>query len=302
MIRKLKYGLARLRDELTNTEDYWHLPFIAREIEQSKNLDRYFLDVRKKAEYPFAFKNGIPMVNVNDKAVELPVTILNFGLGVLDQEVVKEASVLAVFQWLKNNQQEDGSWLQQFEDSTYELKSGWVSGMTQGLAISFLARAAHKKLINYDEAFAMLEKAKFAMLSELCVQNTTCGPIIEEYPGTSSYVLNGFIFSLYGLYDYGLLTGDYADFEKFEQSLACVTPDFDFRGWTYYDKKGLIASRLYHNLHLEMMKSMFLLTEKPVYNKFYKRWKKYERLYFIFVLFKAKQKLMGLSKIDTLDK
>jgi hypothetical protein len=302
MLSKLKYGLVRLRDELTGKEDYWHIRFMARELSDIQELQYYYLDLHKKSEYPFELKGLIPVVTINDRKLELPVTILNYGLGWLDRYPEGgDAAILAVYKWLKENQQPNGAWLQNFDDATYKLESGWVSGMTQGLAISFLIRCVKRGLVERHEVEEILQLALDCMLSDLCKGTTDFGPFIEEYGGTNSHVLNGFVFSLYGLYDYSIYKNDASHFELYESTLAALISRYNFSGWTYYDANKLIASRLYHNLHVEMMKSLFLLTNRKVYKKYYQKWKRGDYLFFIFVLIKAAQKMLGLSKMDTLD-
>lgn len=89
-----------------------------------------------------------------------------------------------------------------FED----LKSGWYSAMSQGHAISLLARAFHHSGGNRKYLRAAVNALKpFSVTSSnggVLAKFMGTLPFYEEYPTTpSSFVLNGFIYSLLGLYD-----------------------------------------------------------------------------------------------------
>ena len=77
-----------------------------------------------------------------------------------------------------------------------------------------------------------------------------------EYP-EKPIVLNGYIFSLFGIFDYYLQTKNDNVYEVFNKSLSSLKEElnkFCFEEWTYYDLGGNIASPFYHGLHIELLK------------------------------------------------
>ena len=109
--------------------------------------------------------------------------------------------------WLCENIDSSGNWptMHNKKIGDEELLAPWPSAMSQGLALSVLARAYKN-----TEDSTYIVSARKAILSfgktieEGGVRtNNTFGVFYEEYPlgSNSTHVLNGFIYSLYGLYD-----------------------------------------------------------------------------------------------------
>jgi hypothetical protein len=305
MLKKLKYGLSRFKSELIGKTDYWHTTMNSRNYSLHGEIDKYYVDISEKGKYPFKTQNNIPIVKINEQDLILPVTVLNYGLGLIDlfsdNNTDLSYKIKSVSNWLIENQTQNGFWSTPIKDATYNLSENWLSGMVQGLAISFFIRGTYHKILSYDEIKNSLDLALKTMLSDKIVNHSVNGEIIEEYGGTKTNVLNGFIFAIYGLADYGKFTGDFSFFHRFEKSLYNILPVYDYYSWSYYDSKKLIASRFYHELHIEMLRSMYFFTRKEKYNEYYRKWEKAKTLSFIFILSKAIQKIAGLKKIDTLE-
>ncbi|MGB5989340.1 MAG: D-glucuronyl C5-epimerase family protein [Marinifilaceae bacterium] len=307
MLNKLKYGFERLVEEFLGKEDYWHIQFYPIPMKEVIHNNRYYLDVAAKSNYPFEKLNGIPLVAINDRKCYFVITILLYGLGLIDQYLISnkeicKKDILTVYDWLISNQTPEGAWEIFFEDSTYGLKSGWVSGMAQGLALSFLIRCSKLGFVDERKSVVIIELTKEFMLSSRILNLTKTGRIIEEYEGTNTNVLNGFIFALYGLYDYGLFVNDMSLFNEFEKTLCSNLENYRILLWSTYDSKHTISSRYYHNLHINMMKSLSDITNKTIYLRYAKVWKLGDKIFPIFVVSKGIQKLFALNKIDTLDK
>ncbi|KAH9282231.1 D-glucuronyl C5-epimerase [Echinococcus granulosus] len=129
---------------------------------------------------------------------------------------------MAAAEWLVQNQAQDGSWrisAKHVLTRDIYLKPGWCSAMGQGQGISLLVRASH---VTGDEVFlkaahrALGPFSRSVQLSQS--SDEECGvranflgqstlPWYEEYPAIPSvFVLNGFIYSLIGLYDLSKMT------------------------------------------------------------------------------------------------
>lgn len=67
---------------------------------------------------------------------------------------------------------------------------------------------------------------------------------LEEYPQRPRRsVMNGWVFSLFGLYDASLVDARFAGpFKHSAETLACHLDDYDAGFWSYYDQERRIAS------------------------------------------------------------
>lgn len=157
--------------------------------------------------------------------------------------------------WLARNQDEKGGWAVPVERSIAERKlvlpPGWHSAMAQGHGISVLTRAFkefddRKYLKSALSALDLFRKNS----SEGGVRASFFGiPWYEEYPTTpGSFVLNGFLYSLIGLYDLSQLdvTSESEDvrlkvteaaelYKTGIQSLKQLLPLYDTGSGTIYD-------------------------------------------------------------------
>jgi heparosan-N-sulfate-glucuronate 5-epimerase len=298
---KLKYGINRLFEEIIGKEDYWHVATPYRN-KNALDISTYPLDLTKKANYPFEIKNNIPVVTINNVPTEIATTILFFGLGLIDTGYRKNTDTLSsIIKWLTDHQENDGSWKINYADKTYHLESGWYSGMVQGLAISFFIRTVNLKLIDETKGKQIIEKALDFMLSGKTISIYKDCKIIDEYGSTNTCVLNGFIFSLISLWDYGVFKNDFSLFQTYENSLNNILKKYHYGLWSYYDIKRIIASSYYHRLHINMLTWLNTVAPDDIYKSSLKKWKR--GLYFkaFYILAKAFQKFFNLSKIDTLD-
>ena len=122
----------------------------------------------------------------------------------------------------------------------------WISAMVQGLAISLLIRGY--RMTQQPELLALcLAATKVFELDvrEGGVRTWEDGhPLYEEYPGYPlPRVLDGFLFSLLGLYDLSAETGDGRATELFRNGVDGLKHMLGF--WNYRDKWSWYASREY---------------------------------------------------------
>jgi hypothetical protein len=102
----------------------------------------------------------------------------------------------------------------------------------------------------------------------------------EEYPSAiPSYVLNGYIYSVFGILDLYRVTHR----EELKSLwLDCVKtletnlPKYDVWYWSRYDqlKKELVSFYYQKNVHIPLMQIMFELTKKEIFNYYAKKWTK----------------------------
>ncbi|HZT15002.1 MAG TPA: D-glucuronyl C5-epimerase family protein [Gaiellaceae bacterium] len=170
---------------------------------------------------------------------------------------------------------------------TFHLPPPWLSGITQGQAASLFVRL-HQETGEppYAEA-ARLSLAPLARpTSEGGVQVLLDGlPVHEEYPTEPpSYVLNGGLFALFGLYDAGLGLSDaeaLAAFEETAQAYAQSLHRWDLGYWSRYDLYPHplvnVASSSYHHLHISQLDALARLSPLPQFPAMRERFRAYER-------------------------
>ncbi|KAM3719881.1 D-glucuronyl C5-epimerase [Dirofilaria immitis] len=198
--------------------------------------------------------------------------------------------------WLANNQDEYGGWSVPVERSIADkrliLPAGWHSAMAQGHALSVLTRAY---VVTNDAKYLQIAKralrlfkteaAKGGVLNELFGH-----PWFEEYPTTpGTFVLNGFLYSLIGLYDFAQVSSSHDDeidsatlFSMGLESLRIFLPLFDTGSGTFYDLRHLglktapnLARWGYHSVHIYLLKWLYIITKDEFLNETANRWASY---------------------------
>ncbi len=278
---------------------YWDSITPCQVEEPASSLDRYYLNMETKYYYPFNFSSdGIPLYKMDfNKEIFQPTVICQYALGVYeklfktgfnDQDLLNKFIKQA--NWLVKNQKKlnNGSgWELRFDIPVYKLKQPWISALTQGEAISVLCRAFKltKKEIYLETAEAAMVPFQYD-ISEGGVRNYFNNiPVYEEYPSRKlNFVLNGFIFSLFGLYDLYLTTKDKRAKELFTQgvgSLLKLLKFFDTGIWSQYNlyryPQVYLSSYKYHRLHIEQLKVLSILTKEKELEYYYFTWKEYDR-------------------------
>src|SRR5271165_6247043 len=142
----------------------------------------------------------------------------------------------------------------------------WTSGLSQGTALQVLARAFSRfKQAEYLSA-AQQALGIFQIPPPEGVRVATpAGALYAEYtyaPGDR--ILNGFIQSLVGLYDYTSITKDplgLALFEAGDAEARTLVPQYNTGGWSLYDQYGE-SDLNYHELLTEFLQHLCERTRK----------------------------------------
>ena len=223
--------------------------------------------------------NELPRLNLEGgKSTVFPVAIFQYGLGAYDLylqtgEPRFEKKFLQCVKWTINHIDEKGRW-NNFSHYSPDYPYG---AMAQGEGASLLIRGY--KHTGKERYLKAAQKAIDFMLLPLEDGGTT------KYEGDDVYlmeytfkgmVLNGSIFSWWGLYDYVLITNDDGEYKQMLEitlkTLIRVLPKFRCSYWSMYNLDGLIASPFYHNLHIAQMQAMFHLTAIPIFDEYAKKW------------------------------
>lgn len=181
-----------------------------------------------------------------------------------------------------------GLWEYKFDFEYHKgLKAPWRSALAQGQGISVVVRAyslteKEKYLAVAAKAFRSFEHGIDEPGGVTYIDNdgyTWFEELIFEPP---THVLNGFIWALWGVYDYYLVTKNKKALHLFREGVRTLEDNllkYDIGFWTVYHlaptKLKIIASTYYQRLHIVQLEAMFGLTGKQVFKEYAEKWKKY---------------------------
>ena len=246
---------------------------------------QYFLDFNSGSEGLVFDDIGIPLVNYSEP-IGLqynPLTIAQYALALYQKyydESNEDFKDLFMIQanWLVNNINQKngyGVWEYYFDWETYGMKAPFCSAMAQGLGVSVLIRAYN---LSRDVFFLNLMDLA---VNAFEVEMNDGGLRYTEYDGSiwfeeyadidaeNSKVLNGFIFSLFGLYEAIPFNSKAETF--FWQGIKTLTTNlhrYDAKNKSYYDLKGNTASLNYHKLLIEQLKILYELTSNQIFAEY----------------------------------
>lgn len=241
--------------------------------------------------------DGVPQVKVNGQWVTNVTTVAQYGLQEYSLFVsgqtqsVTKARIAA--DWLVNNQSSSGAWLYRYRwelaslDTT--LEPPWSSAMAQGQAMSLLMRVHHAtgKVRFLDSARLAIRPLQETIAQGGLVGNFFGRPIYEEYPTQPhSHVLNGFLFTLFGLYDLAEIGGSSAARRLFTEGVETVKfalPFYDQRTVTAYHAGHLttaprpvkVASARYHEVHVKQLTFLATIVDSSLIRYYRDAWGAY---------------------------
>lgn len=275
--------------KMTKGISYWHRPQGLGKHFTPNQINGYFNDLTSKTHWAGPTDmNGLPLVDVNGKMVLFPTTLFQKALGHWDFIVSGEThhdchdkSFIEIANWAIENQDRYGGWpIWSLLDMEYPSD---YSAMTQGQGVSLLVRAY---TFSGDERY--LQSAKRAL--ELLLKEISEGGtsriiqhrlILEEYPAKNiNGALNGWIFAIFGLYDF-LIVNESQDIrdamEATLSSMAEMLPEYDTGYWSSYDLTGNLASPFYHQLHISQLIALSIaFPNYDIFKKLVAQFKKYD--------------------------
>ncbi len=250
-------------------------------------LKGYFNDLTGKIHWTGEVdRDGVPVSTLSDgRKIQFPILLTQKALGHYDQWLAEKddknrLQFLTLCRWLSEHQDESGGW--NTWQALFGPKYPKYSAMTQGQALSVLSRAL--KLTNDSRFQQTAEKAFNLFLIDVKEGGVTYfeenGIFLEELPSQPrNTVLNGWIFALFGLYDYNLIVNESKVRDMFEQSidtLAQHLADYDCGYWSYYNSKKSISSPFYHSLHISQLEALNLISQNPIFKQYNQQWNIYQ--------------------------
>lgn len=231
----------------------------------------------------------IPYCNVGKTKKYSPITVIQYALMNYDLYLKHnfEQKHLDIFfncvSWLESRLEpfKDAMVIKNMHDIQYNLSDGWISGMVQGQAISVFLRAFqvmnNQKYLDIAEniykSFSYnVEEGGFRRFdNENCIW-------FEEYPTQQpSYVLNGFIYTMFGILDLYRVTKKTEVIELWNLCINTLEKNlhkYDLFYWSVYDqlKRQLVSYYYQKNVHIPLMKIMYLLTNKQIFDHYASKW------------------------------
>uniref|UniRef100_H2XK55 heparosan-N-sulfate-glucuronate 5-epimerase n=1 Tax=Ciona intestinalis TaxID=7719 RepID=H2XK55_CIOIN len=230
------------------------------------------------------------------------------GRGYIDNVTLSTSEHLTQFfdasQWMYLNQdKKTGGWKNDVErrlEGYPPIPAGWISAMGQGQGMSVLSRAYH---VFHDPKYIVALSHALQPFTKSSEQGGVRATFLktytwyEEYPTKpSSFVLNGFMYSLIGLYDFkSLLEHEFGfgstTYKLVKQlyhdgmtSLKAMLPLYDGGSRTFYDLRHFIlgmppnvARWDYHTTHLSQLVLLYSVSNEPVLKKYFDNWSGYLR-------------------------
>lgn len=274
-------------------------------IYSKTEIKGYYNDLTNKVSDKTVLDDkGIPInITIANMEVYFPITIFQYALGLYDLYLLEKnkeylEKFLIIADWAIQEQEENGMWdcMGKLNDQAHNTQSA----MCQSEGVSVLLRAYIQT--NLTKYYEHATKAINFMTTDIRSGGTCLyeneDVIFQEY--VSQYnlsVLNGWIFSIFGLFDYTLINKE----KKYKNilyssvnSMAKILKKYDRKFWSNYDLKGTIASPAYHDLHIRQLQLLYEIFEKKEFKEYYEKWEKYQKSKFseiVAMMIKLKQKI-----------
>jgi hypothetical protein len=269
-------------------KSYYHQPQHIGRVFRPGELAGYFNDLTAKTNWiGNVDEKGIPInVLVDGNKIYFFTTIVQKALGHWDKWLLThndqdKEEFLRLCRWVLVRQDDRGGW-PIWPELSLPLSSPY-SAMIQGECISAFVRAWK---LTGDRVF---EDGARRALDPMCRPLESGGTAIidrrslflEEFPiNPRSSILNGWIFALFGLYDFWLAFKDQNARGLFKFSLDTLKGhlhEYDAGYWSYYDVQGHLASSFYHDLHINQLTAIAMIDNDALINEFRDRWIRYQQ-------------------------
>jgi len=278
---------------------FWHETPAENPQAGTIELGPYYMVFAEKADYRGAHdSNGIPQLDYHGH-IGLqynPIAIAQYGLGNYnlwrrnsDPERKKRFFVIA--DWLTSNFEPNSHglavWSHHFNwEYRDTLRAPWYSGLAQGQGISVLVRAFKA---SGDARYLAAARRAFVSFQRPIAEGGVAltdesGDLwFEEYiVSPPTHILNGFIWALWGVYDYWLATQEREPQDLFARGVRTLLHNldrYDLGFWSLYEQSGtrlpMVASFFYHRLHIVQLRVMHRLTGEAAFSRVADRWESY---------------------------
>jgi heparosan-N-sulfate-glucuronate 5-epimerase len=222
----------------------------------------------------------------------LPVSLAQLALGWWDRSLEGDPGAMEHFRYLCTLLEESAEirsdewrWPYDVGVRKYKIDPPTYSAMAQAQIASAFVRAylAAANPRHAEIALAAIRPLVNDGDSDL-VSMTSAGPVLEEsLSSPPSHILNGWIFSLWGLWDVAVGIGDERAEKTYDASLNCLRQmldKYDIGWWTRYSLYPHLlpdlAKPFYHRLHIDQVEVLYRLTGFDEFGRAARRWRGYD--------------------------
>jgi hypothetical protein len=261
--------------------------------------------------------DGVPMVGTPEGLHHMPVNVLQYGFML--HANWRETRDLATLRTLekclealekqKSEQDSICVWWHRTHQPKYDIPPPWASAMVQGEAISFYLRMhqALERRSLLDTAWGAYRFLTVPWSEGGVRRHDDDGHLwFEEFPSKRPpSVLNGFIYTLFGLYDLYRVTADGSVKEDIDACLETLRANlhrFDTGYWSIYDLQRRELVRYYYqkNVHVPQMAVLHQLTGETIFSEYRRKWEtQVTPLNYLFVqlMYRVKPRIDHLQRI-----
>lgn len=305
MIGALKRGLGLVYrytlgrgGKTPSTANFWYRQARARVFSaetlkdyfrRSEPYPLYLFDQTVKLGYPSVRNDGVVILHygppIGDQ--ENPEAAFQYALGAADRFLVTGETrwrdeFLGCAAYYRMHQMEDGGFPYRFDYGA--CRAPWSSALAQARGVSVMLRAW---MLTRDASFLECGRraiSRFDVSVEdggfLAVFEPTDSPYYEEYPEMRSVVLNGFLSTVFGLYELSVWAKDERAGRLLAvacDSLEAMLPEFESSGWTLYDRRAGETrpnphSPFYHEMVVEYLRVLAAIDSRLAFQNILRRW------------------------------
>lgn len=287
-------------------------------------LGIYYIDMRPAiVHYTSNFYDGkmddkgVPMIGTKEGLQYSPINIAQYGLMLhadwLENKNIKTLEVLknclSILDKTKTINDDTCAWFHNYVEVRYNIAPPWASAMAQGELISFYLRMY--QVLNDENLLNTAIKAynflKIDVKNGGVRKYDEDGNLwFEEYPSSpSSYVLNGFIYTIFGLYDLYRVSKDSIVKDDINACILTLKNNlhkFDSGYWSNYDllKKELVRYYYQKNVHVPQLEILYILTGESIFEKYKIKWENNINPFNYFlvkVMYRIRPRIQKLKKI-----
>lgn len=250
-------------------------------------------------------KDGVFIFDTHDYVYYHPAAIPQAFLSFLFEQTAdpskdKKKEIAAQLKWIVDNAKEIGNdqmvWYYTFD---YQgAKAPWTSGISQGLMISALTRAY--LLYNEPKYLDMAKKAFNFMHKPIQegghLYSDEQYPLFYEEGHKHNHILNGHLFSLFGVYDLYMVTKDEKYKNAFDLGAESVKKNIDQFNIGFFSKYAgstkETCNNSYHQIHIHQLMAMYAITKDVFFKQqaddmerqYHSLWNKIQHLFYLIKL------------------
>lgn len=299
--------------KMLNGKSIFHVQQTEGKCFSLQEVKGYYNDLTGKiSEDTILDSNGIPInTTVSGINTYFPITIFQYGLGLYDLYLLKHNNqylekFMNIADWALSNQKANGMWecMSNIGDTKHLSQSSMCQSEGASVLIRAFVNTKDKKYYN-----AATNAINFMLLSVkqggTCYYRNENQPIFQEYVSEDNLsVLNGWIFSIFGLFDYTLINKDKKYKTILDNTVKCLASEldkYDRKFWSNYDQKKTIASPAYNNLHIKQLRLLKIMFGNDKFGLYADKFEKYEnkKIYkYLAMIIKLRQKIFKSKYYD----